>query len=347
MSWAVLVFVAGAILLISPVILSASAQFDSPTVILRSSFVDSEGRLNVVGTVRNYAQVPVQVTVGQATSTGTNLEATTYGRIIWPLTDAPFKFTLEAGQEPVGESFLKTIAEVRSVHHEMLVLTYDGMAVGNDRAFVGKIKNVGEFDVHNVSVFAAVHSADHTAQLDSVRSNVIPVIRPGEELDFTAVPDPVVRQDVLYYSCAGIDYDEPITTVRVGEGKILAYDLTAVAQVRSFRYENSTDSLAFGIKPYSPSGGDISIKIPQLSSNQTVAVVMDGIAHDSSVKGDGRTMTIDFFVPQGNHEVQIQGVRNVPEFPYPLIGLTGIVAIAIVATRSFKASRMLSPRNRE
>jgi len=330
----------GAILLliVPAVTLHAFAQFDSPMIILRSSFVDSEGRVNVVGTVRNFAQVPVQVTVGLPTIDGGTLETETYGRTIWPLTDSPFKFVLKEGEIRNGDPFLQEVTELKTVRHDTLVLTYDGMAVGEERAFVGKIKNTGLFEVRNVSVYAAVHSSDHTLQLDTVRSNVIAVLEPGAEVNFVAVPDSVVRPDVLYYSCAGLDYDDPITSVKVGDGKILAYDLTATAQVSNFRYENATDSLAFGIRPYSPSGGDLSIKIPQFAKNQTVSVIMDGTAHESSVEADGRTLTIDFFVPEGNHEIQLQGVRNVPEFPLGIIALAGLMAAGFTALRLAKAA---------
>ncbi|MGI0037394.1 MAG: hypothetical protein ACRD99_03455 [Nitrososphaera sp.] len=322
------------LILISPFFLTASAEFDGPRIILRSSFVDSEGRTNVVGTVRNYAQVPVQVTVGIPTMEGRTLETETYGRTIWPLTDSPFKFVMQDGELQAGDPFLKNVTELNIVRHDMLVLTYDGMAVGEERAFVGKIRNTGPFEVRNVSVFAAVHSADHARQLDTVRSNVISVIKPGEELDFVAMPDQVVRADVLYYSCAGLDYDEPITTVKVGHGKILAYDLTAVAEVSKFRYENTTDSLAFGIRPYSPSGGDVTLKIAQLARNQTVTVVLDGEANDAFVTSDGRTMSIVFFVPEGSHEVHVQGVRNIPEIPFVILVLAGIMGVAVAFVRS-------------
>src|SRR6185503_3352331 len=331
------------LILISPLFLIASAEFDGPRIILRSSFVDSDGHVNVVGTVRNFAQSPVQVTIGLPTLDGNTLETETYGRTIWPLTDSPFKFILREGETQSGDPFLKNVTELNTVRHDMLVLTYDGMAVGEERAFVGKIKNIGPFEVKNVSVFAAVHNTNHTLQLDTVRSNVFSVIKPGEELDFVALPDPVVRTDVLYYSCAGIDYDDPITTVKVGDGKILAYDLTAVAQVTNFRYENSTDSLAFRIRPYSPSGGDVALRIGQLASNQTITIAIDGMAQDAFVKSDGRTMSIDFFVPEGNHEIQVQGVRNIPEIHSAVMAFAAVTGMALALARSWGAFKISWP----
>src|SRR6185503_9030172 len=70
---------------------------EEPEMILKSSFVDSEGRVNIIGTVRNIDAVPMEVNVGVETNDGKILETQTYGRIIWPLTDAPFKIVLDKG----------------------------------------------------------------------------------------------------------------------------------------------------------------------------------------------------------------------------------------------------------
>ncbi len=156
-----------------------------------------------------------------------------------------------------------------------------------------------------------------------------------------ALPDPAVKSKVYYYSCAGLDYDDPITTINTGDGKFIPYSLTSAAQISSLRYENTTDSIAFGVRPYAPDGGALSLRIPQLGENQTVAVMMDGELHESSVKGDGKTMSVDFFVPKGDHQVQIQGVRNVPEFPFAMLALAGVVA-GIVGMARLKAAFKIS-----
>jgi hypothetical protein len=225
------------------------------------------------------------------------------------------------------------------------------MAVGEERAFVGTIKSGAPFDMYNVSVFAAVHSPDHKSQLDTVRSNVIPVIKSGQKLEFTALPDTAIRSNVFFYSCAGLDFDAPIATIKTGEGGFIPYTLKTVAAISSMRYEDSTDSLAFGIRPYSPSGWPLSLKIPQFSENQTLTVMLDGEAHDASIIADGKTISIDFFVPKGDHEVQIQGVRNVPELPLamPILGAVTVGVITLARLRAaFKISSAssVSPERR-
>ena len=321
---------------------TASAHAEDPVkIIAQSSFVDSEGRLNVVGTVRNSGALPVNATMGLPIEDESGIRVVqepTYGRVIWPLNDSPFKFVVESGT--VGEPFIMDVQEAYAANYGVIVLNYSSMAIGEERVFVGTVTNTAPFDIHNVSVFASVRS-DNATQLDTVRSNVIPVLNAGEEQLFVAIPDPAVRSEVYYYSCAGVDYDDPITTLDAGGGKFIAYSLNAVAQVSSLRYENATDSISFGIRPYAPDGGDLGLRIPQLSENQTVAVMLDGEPHDALVRGDGKTMYIDFFVPEGDHQVQIQGVRNVPELPFAVFVLIAVTAGVVVLTRiraAFKIS---------
>src|SRR5215210_1749706 len=292
-----------------------SAHFaDKPVkIIAQSSFVDSEGRTNIVGTVRNTGTLPVESTVGLAVQDKAEItieQQPTYGRIIWPLNDSPFKFIVESGS--AGEPFIADVKEVGATQiTDMIILNYTSMAAGDERAFVGTIKNNAPFDIYNVNVFASVRSENAT-QLDSVRSNVIPVLKAGEEQVFFVIPDPAVKPWVYYYSCAGLDLDNPITTIDAGAGKFIAYDLNAAAQVSAIRYESETDSITFRIRPYSPAGGPLSFMLPQVSQNQTVVVTLDDKLHEASIRPDGKTIYIDFFVPQGEHHVQIQRVRNMP-----------------------------------
>ena len=278
---------------------------DPVKIIAQSSFVDSEGRLNIVGTVRNTGTLPVQAIVGLAMQdeSGIRIEQQpTYGRIIWPLTDS----------ETAGHPFIADVKEVEVTHvTDAIILNYTSMAAGEEKAFVGTVKNNAPFDIYNVSVFASARSENAT-QLDSVRSNVIPVLKASEEQTFIAITDPAVKSRVYYYSCAGLDLDAPITTIDAGGGKLIAYDLNAAAQVSAIRYENETDSITFGIRPYSPTGGPISLMIPQASQDQSVTVTLDGKLHEASIRPDGKTISIDFLVPQGEHQVQIQRVRNTP-----------------------------------
>ncbi len=298
-----------------------SAHHDFAKIIAYSSFVDSEGKLNVVGTVRNTGNLPIQATIGLDVEdeNGIRIEhEPTFGRIIRPLNDSPFKFVIDSGI--AGLPFIADVKEVEATHvTDMIILNYTSMAFGDERAFVGTVKNNAPFDIHNLSVFASVRSENAT-QLDSVRSDIIPVLKANEERAFLALPDAAIKSNVYYYSCAGLDLDAPIKTIDTGDGKFIPYDLSAAAQVSGIRYENETDSISFDIRPYAPGGGPVSFMIPQESQDQSVKVLLDGNLHEPEIRADSKTIYIDFFVPAGQHEVQIQRVTSIPEMQFAQTG---------------------------
>jgi hypothetical protein len=316
-----MIYMLGIVVIALVVILSFSTSgystHDSVKIIAHSSFVDSEGRLNVVGTVRNTGDLPVQATIGLEVQDedGIRIEhQPTYGRIIWPLNDSPFKFAIDSGT--AGLPFVSGAKEVEETHvTDMVTLNYTSMAIGDEKAFIGTVKNNAPFDIHNLSVFASVRSENAT-QLDSVRSAVIPVLKTDEERQFVALPDAEIKSNVYYYSCAGLDLNAPITTIDTGDGKFIPYDLNAAAQVSGIRYENETDSIAFAIRPYAPGGGPVSFMIPQETQDQSVRVMLDGNLHEPAIRADGKTIYIDFFVPEGKHEVEIQTTTGISQIQF-------------------------------
>jgi hypothetical protein len=280
------------------------------------TFRDSNGNLNVIGVVDNNGKVPVGITVAlnttgkDAAAATTTIKQSTYGRIIYPSTGAPFKFVIGPERSVTGKAFITNTKQFSVPYYNVLRLNYSNMPVGIDRALVGRAMNTGRFDLHNVTIYASAHDRNGI-QLDSVKSNIIPIIKPGEEAAFRATPYPDVRTGVFYYSCAGFDLNAPIPTLDLGKGQFIAYDLRGLARISDFKYDNATDSLVFGVNYYSPIGGPLSLKIPQLSEKQSISVMMDGkLYKQASVKMNGKTVSIDFFVPPQDHQVQIKGIRS-------------------------------------
>ena len=305
---------------------------DSPlkvTTKASPSFKDSNGNLNVVGVVNNDGSIPVQVMLGlkivdnnnksssaaAGVITTTTIQESPYGRTIYPSTASPFKFVVSQGWSVLGQPFIISVKKIVESprYNDVLSLNYSNMGVGKDRALVGTIKNKGPFELHDVSVYASVHDRNKT-QIDSVKSSTIAVIKPGQEVAFSAIPDDTIKQNVIAYSCAGLNFNDPITTLEIGKGQYLAYDLRGTAAISNFRYENTTDSIMFGVRDYNPDGGPINLKIQQFYNKQSVNVFMDGkkllLYKDVSVKMDGKTIYIDLFVPQGEHKVQVQGISK-------------------------------------
>src|ERR671930_2161779 len=286
----------------------------SITMTKQESFRDFNGNLNVIGVVDNNGNTPVEVmvslnTIDKNTKSVTTISDPTYGGIIYPLTGAPFKFVIQPNQSPVGTAFISNIKQIQVPYYNVLRLNYSNMAVGSDKALVGTAKNVGPFDLYDVSVYASVHDKNRT-QIDSVKSNVIPIIKPGEEVTFSAVPDSAISPNVTYFSCAGVSLNNsPMTTLAIDKGQSISYDIIGVVRISDFKYNTANDSIMFGVKHYNPDGGTTSLKIVKNSSNPSLSVLMDGKPYNPApVKTmDGKTVHIDFFLSPGDHNVQVKG----------------------------------------
>ncbi|MBV9178658.1 MAG: hypothetical protein JO297_16655 [Nitrososphaeraceae archaeon] len=303
---------------------NATATVDNSIKMTKQeSFRDSNGRLNIIGVVDNNGKIPVRITVGLNTldkndksgvTTTTTMTDPTYGNIIYPLTGAPFKFVISPNQSVKGAAFISSIRQVPVPYYNVLRLNYSNMPTGNDRALVGTAKNVGPFDLHDVSVYASVHDKNGI-QIDSVKSNVMSVIKPGQEVAFTAIPDSAISPHVFYFSCAGVSLNNaPMTILDIGKGHSISYDINGVVSISDFKYNTATDSIIFGVKHYNPDGGPMSLKIVKNSGNPAAAmsVMMDGkLYKEAPLKTmDSKTVHIDLFIPSGEHNVQVKGIRN-------------------------------------
>ena len=92
---------------------------------------------------------------------------------------------------------------------------------------------------------------------------------------------------------------------------ILIFNLESASAISNFRYENSSDSIIFQIKPYNPVGGPTIFEVPQISSNQKIDIFLDGKQYENKiVTMDGKTISMNIFIPKDKHEVKISGIRN-------------------------------------
>ncbi|MGA9933998.1 MAG: FxLYD domain-containing protein, partial [Nitrososphaeraceae archaeon] len=303
------------------------------------SFLDNTGRLNIIGVVDNNGEYPIGgVVVGlnltdksvtlfpdnssasdsvdAAASSTTNATTTTvtgptFARIIYPGTGAPFKIILErsgVSMASVGQPFISAFNQLDTTHYDILKLNYTNLAVGSEKALVGTVENTSPFSVHNVRVYASAHDNTQT-QIDSAISKNIPTIEPGQEIQFELTPNPSIKSDVIYFSCAGVELDAPITTLKTPDGGFVAYDLQALAKIIDLKYNGSSNSIVFGADHYNPDGGSITMKVPQMYDDQKIGVLMDGKPDDNAeITADGKTIKISIFIPPEEHKLQILGV---------------------------------------
>jgi hypothetical protein len=145
------------------------------------------------------------------------------------------------------------------------------------------------------------------------------LVKPGQEARFIALPDSTTAPHIYYYSCAGISLgNDPMTTLDIGKGQSILYDIRGVVRISDFKYSANNDSIIFAAKHYNPDGGPMALKLVKNSGNPAaVSVMMDRKMYNNnnnnalSVKMlDPKTVHIDLFVPPGGHSLQIRGIRN-------------------------------------
>lgn len=293
------------------------------------SFVDNSDQINVIGVIDNNGKIPIDATV--AVNVTENMQATTgnsssssndtsirtvtsptFSRVIYPGTGAPFKIVLDNKLvEAVSPPFVYAVKHVDEINYNLLKLNYSNMALGNERALIGTMENTAPFPLYNATVYASVHDANK-AQVDSVISDKVPILRPGEKAQFKLIPDASAMSSAVYYSCAGFDLNAPINTFKTSKGGFIPFDLQALAKIIDLRYDEGSKSVVFGVDHYNPAGGFITLKLPQMSDDQKIIVKMDGLPDDDvKMTSDGKTIKLDIFIPPNEHQIEVNGVSYI------------------------------------
>src|ERR1051325_10480353 len=307
-----------------PSLATATVNSDDNSIKMtkQQSFVDAHGKLNVIGVVDNNGKITISDTVSIETidkSSGVTRTLTdpTFGNIIYPFTGAPFKFIIDPNQQSVkGIAFISSIKQIPVPYYNVIRLDYSNMPAANsaDKALVGTVQNIGPSDLHGVSVYASAHNKNGI-QIDSVKSNTINLLKPGQEARFIAVPDFNTAPKIYYYSCAGVSLgNDPMNALDIGNGQSILYDINGVLRISDFKYNTANDSIMFQAKHYNPSGGPMALKIVKNSGGSNVIVMMDGKLYNNngaSIKmTDAKTVHVDLFIPPGDHTLQIKGIRS-------------------------------------
>jgi hypothetical protein len=280
-----------------------------------SSFLDSNGKLNIIGVVTNYGVTSEQVVVGldihnKIDDSNITLNDTTFSKIIYPGKESPFKFKISTDYDVLGKPHVIQMKKVNDPFYNVIIQNYSNFPVGQNKELVGTLKNTGNVVMQNISVYASVHNKNG-AQIDSIKSNSIPILKPGEVKSFSARPDNSIVKDANYFSCAGFDPNSPINTLDLGNGKFLAYGLESVAKISNFGYNKSTDSISFSADHYNPLGGIVTFKIPQLDNNHDVTIYLDNLGlKDQQITKNGKTIITNIFVPPNEHVIRIAGILN-------------------------------------
>ena len=279
---------------------------------------DSANNSYIVGILLNFRHNPITITLGAETlnmsnSNGNNSDYTIlniepFTKLVYPNEPVPFKVPLNEDLLFNNMIHILDIQDVLIPSYDFLKLNYNTMINTSDHRFYGTIKNTGDSNMYNVSIFATARSENGTL-LDSIKTPIIPIIKSGEELPFEFVPDKSIRSSVFYYSCAGLDVNAPINTLKIGNNRFLTYDIIGAASISNLRYDNSTASIVFGVNHYNPQGGHLDFKIPYMENFTHLSILLDNNKYDNyDIRSDNKTIYLKIFIPPKYHEVRLVGL---------------------------------------
>lgn len=276
------------------------------------SFTDITGTKNIVGTVENNNNLPVQMLIGLNTtnnsSTVYQLIAKPYGKIIYPYREAPFKIRLSSSPDvkSIGKPFLYEARNVNMPYYDVIRLNYSNTPIKNG-SLIGSVKNTGSFDIRDLTIYASAHNKSG-AQIDSVRSHLIPVLRSGETVMFSISSDPAVRSKVSSYSCFGVDFSTTNIKIKLGDNRYITANMTGLATITNIKADASTGSISINIYNQYPVPGPLSLKIPRIFNSPTIFVTIDGTLYRNSVTMMNGYTHVDLNIPTGKHIVNVSGI---------------------------------------
>ncbi len=276
------------------------------------SYVDKAGNTNVVGTVENKNDIPIHVLVGlnTTTSSGKRLSLTEpYGKIIYPYREAPFKFNIpyRSDAKLTGKPYVYQLNTTRVPFYDVVRLNYSNIPFLNG-TLTGTVKNIASFDIYDLSIYASAHNKTG-AQIDSVTSGLIPVLKSGARAFFSVNPNPILVSKVAFYSCFGVDFRTMNMRINIGENRYILSNMTGLATIDNIKADPSTGSIKIYMNNQYPVPGPLILRIPQVIGGSTIFVTMDGTLYKHAVTTSNGFTLVDLNVPGGKHEINVNGIR--------------------------------------
>jgi hypothetical protein len=276
------------------------------------SYVDKTGIRYVVGTVENKNDVPIHVLLGLNTTTNnvkTTSVAQPYGKTIYAYGEDPFKFKIPRGSDVklTGNPYVYQLSTTSIPYFDALRLNYSNIPLPNG-TLIGTVKNIASFDIYNLSIYASAH--DKTgAQIDSVTTPLMPILKSGEKASFSVSPNPVLGSKVAFYSCFGVDFKTTNMKINIGQNRYIISNMTSLATIENIKADPSSGTIKIYMNNQYPVPGPLILKIPQLTGASTIFVTMDGTLYRDAVATSKGFALVDLNVPGGKHEIDVNGIR--------------------------------------
>ena len=139
-----------------------------------------------------------------------------------------------------------------------------------------KITNTGSQTEHNVKIYATVHGSNNSFEDVAQNLEKIDKIEPGQTVEFTMYPDPIIANKVRFFSCFALGDPTvvPLSAIKNGKKFDFRYDSPA-ASFRVKGFDDSGNSLMLvGINSFKVPTF-VSFEFPPLSGNEKFSVLVD------------------------------------------------------------------------
>lgn len=245
-----------------------------------AGFFDSSGIYTVVGAVKNTESFAVIPTLSILLDDGGSAVAVSQTLpTVLPGKDIPFRIPIHqiGSSDVVLQKPEVAFQRDDAKSHSNVQVIYDRTLIKHpDGHLTGKIVNSGNDTEYDIKVYALIHGANH--KLIDVGKNVekINKIEPGQMIDFTMYPDPLVASEVTYYSCFAIGDETivPLYAVRNNQRFDFRYDSTASFSVMGFDRTGTALSIhginSFKLPTY------VNFEFPRTSDHEKFEVSVNG-----------------------------------------------------------------------
>jgi hypothetical protein len=240
-------------------------------------YFDANGIYTVVGNVKNTYEFGITPTITVSVIDDSRTISKTINHVpLGPGTEIPFKvkFPEILSNTPIlvnpEITFEKTIT-----HQVPIQIIYDKTLIKHDDGHIsGRIQNTGNETIYYPKIYAVVHGYENVLDITQ-NIEFIEKIEPGEILSFTMYPDPVIIDDVFYYSCfAPVDTTViPVTAKKNGGDFDFRYDSGAWYSAAKFDEKGTTMSIR-GYNSY-PLETYANFEFPPISGNEKFSVTLN------------------------------------------------------------------------
>ncbi|MER5175091.1 MAG: hypothetical protein ABJB76_08050 [Candidatus Nitrosocosmicus sp.] len=289
-----------------------------------SIYHDLDKNIIIIGSVAASQNLtltsPVEVTLGLNAYNNISkkydiIKEQPFRKVIYDINEPiPFKFTINPNNFQLNSNSIPYIysikkADSQSTRINTFTLKYNEALLGPSKELYGTVQNTAPSTIKNLTLYAIVHAKNGT-QVDSVKT-IVPIIKPKEIVNFSFIPNKVVKDFVSTYSCVGGSLQDinAYQSINLNSNKTLGYKFSGFMEINSLKYDNKSAQFKIEANNVYPISAALSLKLSPEQKNP-LSIKIDSHDYNSKIINSNETSKIELFIPQGKHEISIQGISN-------------------------------------